>query len=225
MNCIDIKNLSIEFVTEYQNSLRKSLIFKSEIKTLKALKNINLMISNGEKVAIVGHNGSGKTTLLKTISNIYSPTKGEITVVGKSFSLIDVTMGLDEEITGYENIYLMGAQNLISKKFIDLNLKNICEFSELGESLNRDVRTYSAGMKTRLAASVFINLKPDILICDEFLSAGDEKFQNKFENQMKIILKDIGIFILATHNQKTIKQYCTRVITLSNGEILSDERI
>jgi ABC-type polysaccharide/polyol phosphate transport system ATPase subunit len=80
-------------------------------------------------------------------------------------------------------------------------------------------------MKTRLAASVFINLKPDILICDEFLSAGDEKFQNKFENQMKIILKDIGIFILATHNQKTIKQYCTRVITLSHGEILSDERI
>ena len=222
---IKLRNVEISFYTQFERSLRSRVLKKKDVEKVVALKNINLEIKNNEKVAFVGHNGSGKTTLLKTISKIYDPINGDIEINGKVFSLIDVAMGLDEEATGLQNIYLIGIQNLISKDYIENNLTNIINFSELGDALYRDVRTYSSGMRMRLAVSIFINLKPEIFICDEFIAAGDSFFQKKFENQLASMIEKSCIFLLATHDPIVVKKYCSRKITLSNGEIIEDEKI
>jgi lipopolysaccharide transport system ATP-binding protein len=222
---IELTNVNINFLAELNHSLRSSFFSKKKISIIKAICSINLKIKDGDKLAIIGANGSGKTTLLKTIAGIYNPVEGKIHISSKPFSLIDIAMGLDEEGTGLENIYILGIQNLIPKKFIDENIDEIIKFSGLEESIYRDVKTYSSGMKTRLAVSIFINLRPKILICDEFLSASDKYFQNKFENRLKEIINNAGIFILATHDTSAIDKYCNRVIEMRNGKIVNDKKI
>jgi ABC-type polysaccharide/polyol phosphate transport system ATPase subunit len=113
----------------------------------------------------------------------------------------------------------------MATKYIDKNIKKIIKFTELNDSLYRSVKTYSSGMKMRLASSIFINLEPEIFICDEFFSVGDSNFKKKFEKEIKAIIKRSGIFILASHNIKEINKYCNRKITLSKGKIIKDERI
>lgn len=222
---IELKNVNVSFIAELNQSLRSSFFSKKTTTLIKAINNISLKINNGDRLAIMGENGSGKTTLLKTIAGIYDPIEGEVIVTSKPFSLIDIAMGLDEEGTGLENIYILSVQNLINKEFIDNNINNIIEFSELGDSIYRDVRTYSSGMRTRLAVSIFIHLKPKIFICDEFLSASDQHFQHKFEISLEKTIKNAGIFILATHDMKAIDKYCNRVIELKNGEIINDSKV
>jgi lipopolysaccharide transport system ATP-binding protein len=225
MSFIKLSNVEVSFNADFNKSIRRRFFNKSEIKKIVALNNINLEINENEKVGIIGGNGSGKTTLLKTIAKIYEPINGSVQVEGKISSLIDITMGLDEEANGYENIYLTAWQNIIPTKYIKKNIKKIIEFTELKNSLYRNVKTYSSGMKMRLASSIFINLKPEIFICDEFFSVGDANFKKKFERKMKDIIKKSGIFIFASHNIKEIHKYCNRKITLSKGKIINDERI
>ena len=180
MAFIKLTNVEVSFNADFSKSIRRRLFNKSEIKKIVALNNINLEINENEKVGIIGGNGSGKTTLLKTIAKIYEPINGSVHVEGKISSLIDITMGLDEEANGYENIYLTAWQNIIPTKYINKNIKKIIEFTELKNSLYRNVKTYSSGMKMRLASSIFINLKPEIFICDEFFSVGDANYKKKF---------------------------------------------
>jgi len=225
MAFIKLSNVEVSFNTDFSKSLRRRFFNKSEIKKVVALNNINLEINENEKVGIIGGNGSGKTTLLKTIAKIYEPINGSVKVEGKISSLMDITMGLDEEANGHENIYLTAWQNIMPTQFVNKNIKKIIEFSELKNSLYRNVKTYSSGMKMRLASSIFINLKPEIFISDEFFSVGDSNFKKKFEKKMKEIIKKSGIFILASHNMNEINKYCNRKITLSKGKIIKDERI
>lgn len=222
---IELKNVNVSFLAELNQSLRGSFFLKKTTSVIKAIDNISLKINNGDKLAIIGPNGSGKTTLLKTISGIYDPSSGELNTSTKPFSLIDIAMGLDDEGTGYENIYILGIQNLIKKDYIDKNINKIIEYSELKDSIYRDVRTYSSGMRTRLAVSIFIHLQPQIFICDEFLSASDKSFQAKFENSLQQVIKNAGIFILATHDMTAIDKYCNRVIEMKDGKIINDKQI
>lgn len=225
MALIKLNNVEVSFNADFSKSIRKRFFNKSKFKKIVALNNINLEINESERVGIVGDNGSGKTTFLKTIARIYEPIKGSVQVEGKVSSLIDIAMGLDEEANGYENIYLTAWQNLMPTKYIDKNISKIIKFTELNDSLYRSVKTYSSGMKMRLASSIFINLEPEIFICDEFFSVGDSNFKKKFEKKIKDIIKKSGIFILASHNIKEIHKYCNRKITLSKGKIINDERI
>jgi lipopolysaccharide transport system ATP-binding protein len=225
MALIKLNNVEVSFNADFSKSIRKRFFNKSEFKKIVALNNINLEINENERVGIVGDNGSGKTTFLKTIAKIYEPIKGSVQVEGKISSLIDIAMGLDDEANGYENIYLTAWQNLMPTKHIDKNIKKIIKFTELNDSLYRSVKTYSSGMKMRLASSIFINLEPEIFICDEFFSVGDSNFKKKFEKEIKAIIKRSGIFILASHNIEEINKYCNRKITLSKGKIINDERI
>jgi lipopolysaccharide transport system ATP-binding protein len=225
MALIKLNNVEVSFNADFSKSIRKRFFNKSKFKKIVALNNINLEINESERVGIVGDNGSGKTTFLKTIARIYEPIKGSVQVEGKVSSLIDIAMGLDEEANGYENIYLTAWQNLMPTKYIDKNINKIIKFTELNDSLYRSVKTYSSGMKMRLASSIFINLEPEIFICDEFFSVGDSNFKKKFEKKIKDIIKKSGIFILASHNIKEIHKYCNRKITLSKGKIINDERI
>lgn len=225
MALIKLNNVEVSFNADFCKSIRKRFFNKSKFKKIVALNNINLEINESERVGIVGDNGSGKTTFLKTIARIYEPIKGSVQVEGKVSSLIDIAMGLDEEANGYENIYLIAWQNLMPTKYIDKNINKIIKFTELNDSLYRSVKTYSSGMKMRLASSIFINLEPEIFICDEFFSVGDSNFKKKFEKKIKDIIKKSGIFILASHNIEEIHKYCNRKITLSKGKIINDERI
>src|SRR3990172_7072036 len=146
---------------------------------VKALENISLHIEHGDRVGLVGHNSAGKSTLLRVIAQIYEPTSGDIEVSGSISPLLEMMMGMDPESTGYENIIMRGLILGLTHKQIREKVEEIAEFSELGDYLSVPVRTYSSGMKVRLAFAIVTSVKPDILILDEILGAGDAEFMKK----------------------------------------------
>lgn len=164
---------------------------------VKSLSNINLKIRDNERVGLLGHNGAGKSTLLRVLGGVYTPSSGEAEIQGKVGSLIDISLGIDSEATGLENIFLRGALLGIPKKKIEQELENIIDFSELGDFINMPVRTYSTGMHMRLAFAVSTMITPDILLMDEWLSVGDQGFQNKAEKKIERISQ-----------QKQYPRYC-----------------
>ena len=152
---------------------------KQDLVTVKALKNVSFELKAGDRLGIIGHNGAGKSTLLRVISQIYEPSCGEVKVKGKVSALLDVAMGMDGESTGYENILIRGIFHGLSKREIKEKQDEIAEFTELGDYLAMPVRTYSTGMLLRLAFAVATSIKPEILVLDEVIGAGDAGFAKK----------------------------------------------
>lgn len=189
---------------------------------VRSLDSINLEINSRERVGIIGHNGAGKSTLLRVLGKVYSPTEGVATVIGKIGSLIDISLGIDGEATGIENIYLRAALLGIPKKEVDVNLEDLIEFTELGDFIEMPVRTYSTGMHLRLAFAVSTMISPDILLMDEWLSVGDQNFQTKAETRLNRLIERSNILILASHSRALIERCCTRVIWLEHGSIKMD---
>lgn len=189
---------------------------------VRSLDSINLEINSRERVGIIGHNGAGKSTLLRVLGKVYSPTEGRATVIGKIGSLIDISLGIDGEATGIENIYLRAALLGIPKKEVDVNLEDLIEFTELGDFIGMPVRTYSTGMHLRLAFAVSTMISPDILLMDEWLSVGDQNFQTKAETRLNRLIERSNILILASHSRALIERCCTRVIWLEHGSIKMD---
>ena len=189
---------------------------------VRSLDNINLEITSRERVGIIGHNGAGKSTLLRVLGKVYSPSEGRATVTGKIGSLIDISLGIDGEATGIENIYLRAALLGIPKKEVDVNLDDLIEFTELGDFIEMPVRTYSTGMHLRLAFAVSTMISPDILLMDEWLSVGDQNFQTKAETRLNRLIERSNILILASHSRALIERCCTRVVWLEHGSIKMD---
>lgn len=189
---------------------------------VRSLDSINLEINSRERVGVIGHNGAGKSTLLRVLGKVYSPTEGRATVIGKIGSLIDISLGIDGEATGIENIYLRAALLGIPKKEVDVNLEDLIEFTELGDFIEMPVRTYSTGMHLRLAFAVSTMISPDILLMDEWLSVGDQNFQTKAETRLNRLIERSNILILASHSRALIERCCTRVIWLEHGSIKMD---
>ena len=160
---------------------------------VKSLSHINLNIRDNERVGLLGHNGAGKSTLLRVLGGVYTPSSGFAEVQGKVGSLIDISLGIDSEATGLENIFLRGALLGIPKKKIEQELEKIIEFSELGDFINMPVRTYSTGMHMRLAFAVSTMITPDILLMDEWLSVGDRDFQNKAEKKLSDLVNQSNV--------------------------------
>ena len=228
---IDIRNVSLEYpvYTTENTSIKKHLINltiggliskKSHKATIiKALENINLRVNKGDRVGILGHNGAGKTTLLRCISGIYKPTFGEIIRSGSLVPLIEISAGLEPELSGIENIqrllHLRGIKNINMKRFNS----EIAEFSELGDFLYLPVRTYSSGMIMRLMFSVATANSTEILVLDEFFCVGDEGFQRKAEKRLTQQIKNTPILIFSSHNKEIIKKLCNRFIILTKGKI------
>ena len=190
--------------------------------SVHALKKINLKITDGERVAIIGHNGAGKSTLLRLLSGIYMPTNGKIRVEGKISSLFEFATGFEMERNGWDNIYLRGLMLGETPKGISAKMKEIAEFSELGDFLNMPVKYYSSGMFIRLAFSTSTAIEPDILLLDEALAAGDAAFIEKANERMKDMMRASKIMILVTHSMETAIQLCNRCIWLERGEIMLD---
>lgn len=190
-----------------------------------ALSNINLEINSGDRIAIVGNNGSGKTTLLRTISKIYYPVSGNIKVYGTIHSLIDIMLGVNYEATGRENIHLRGLLLGLSKTLIKQYEDEIIAFSELEEFIDLPIRLYSTGMALRLAFSIAMVIKCDILVMDEWLSVGDADFKSKAQAKLQQIINRTKILVIATHDASLVQRICNRRIQLAHGRIISDERI
>jgi len=187
----------------------------------KVLDNISFEIKKGEFVGIVGRNGSGKSTLLKILSGIYYPEKGTVTINGNLVPFIELGVGFNPELTGRENVYLNGALLGFSHKEMEAMYDEIVDFAELKPFMDQKLKNYSSGMQVRLAFSIAIRAKGDILVLDEVLAVGDAAFQKKCNDYFES-LKGHQTVILVTHSMENVEKYCTRAILLENGKIVQD---
>ena len=187
--------------------------------SIEALKNLDLEITKGDRLGIMGHNGSGKSTLLRLLSGIYEPSSGKIERSGSIASLVDISLGINAESTGRENILLRGKLMGLSKKEIDEKIDEIIEFSELGDYINLPVRIYSSGMLLRLAFSVSTSITADILIMDEWLSVGDGAFAERASNRLRELVDSSEILVIASHTRSLIEETCNKVVWLEHGVI------
>ncbi|BFH11306.1 ABC transporter ATP-binding protein [Paenibacillus melissococcoides] len=188
-------------------------------KEFYALKDVSLSVNKGETLGIIGKNGSGKSTLLKIITGVLTQTSGERTVHGQISALLELGTGFNPEYTGMENIYLNGTMRGLSREVMQTKIADIIEFADIGDFIHQPVKTYSSGMFARLAFSVMINFKPEILIVDEALSVGDVFFQQKCNRFMKEEMRDVTK-LLVTHDLSSIANMADRVIVLSEGEVV-----
>lgn len=187
-----------------------------------ALQDINLNINGGDRVGIVGMNGAGKSTLLKTISGIYKPHQGRISVYGRITPLMELGAGFDSEQTGRKNIYLNGALLGYSPAEMQEKEAQILEFSELGDFLDLPVKYYSSGMYGRLAFSIAAMIDPEIMMIDEVFATGDGHFVEKSSQRIQTMVEKSNILIVVTHNMQQIERLCNRVIFLEHGKIIDD---
>jgi lipopolysaccharide transport system ATP-binding protein len=190
--------------------------------TVRALQDINLEISEGDRVGLLGHNGAGKSTLLRVLSRAYAPSSGSAQISGTVGSLIDISLGINSEATGIENVFLRAALLGIPAAMVREKTEEIRNFSELGDFLEMPVRTYSSGMHLRLAFAVATLVTPEILLMDEWLSVGDEQFRHKAEARLKKMVDFSKILVIASHDRDLIEKTCNRAIWLEHGKIAMD---
>ena len=226
---IRVRNLSKEFKlnSDKPRTIKERLLFfkyKNKVDKIKILKNINLDITKGETVALIGTNGSGKSTLLKLMTKIIYPTKGTIKTVGKLTSLLELGAGFHPDFTGRENIYFNAAIFGLTKSEIEKRIDEIIEFSELGDFIDNPVRTYSSGMYMRLAFSIAINVDAEILLIDEILAVGDQHFQDKCFDKLIELKNSDKTIVIVSHNLSQVKKICGRAIWIKDGEIEMDDK-
>lgn len=235
MACVEFRNVCVDFPIYNANgrSLKNRLFQvatggqiganQQGLVVVRALENLSFTLRDGDRVGLIGHNGAGKTTLLRLLSGVYEPSSGSARIDGEVGSLISISLGIDPEATGRENIYLRGGMLGITKAEINRQIDDIIEFSELGNFVDLPVRTYSSGMHLRLAFAVSTILRPDILLMDEWLSVGDESFKHKAEKRMKELVQATNILVLASHSRNLILHTCNRVLWLEHGRIRMDD--
>lgn len=216
---------SFRLPTEQASGLKQLLInWTKGIKGYReqqVLKGISFEVHQGDFFGIVGRNGSGKSTLLKLISQIYVPERGSIAVDGKLVPFIELGVGFNPELTGRENVYLNGALLGFSRSEIDEMYDDIVEFAELEDFMDQKLKNYSSGMQVRLAFSVAIQARGDILVLDEVLAVGDEAFQRKCDTFFATVKQDpTKTVILVTHSMDAVKKYCNKAILIKDGEIV-----
>lgn len=187
-------------------------------KDFYALEKVNLGQRKGKHLGIIGKNGSGKSTLLKIISGVLQPSEGNIEVTGNISALLELGSGFNPNFTGIENIYFYGSLNGFSKKEMDERIDEIIRFAEIGDFIHQPVKTYSSGMKARLAFAVSTSIDPDILIIDEVLAVGDFNFRQKCSETING-LRDKATVILVSHNMRDIMMLCSSAIVLEGGKI------
>lgn len=192
---------------------------------VQALNGLSFVINDGDRVGLIGHNGSGKTTLLRVLAGAYEPVSGSLTIEGRVASMLNITLGMDLEATGQENVYMRAALMGLRTRDIEPLVAQIHEFAELGDYFHMPLRTYSSGMAMRLAFAISTCVDADILLMDEWLSVGDVAFTAKAEHRLEGLLGRARILVLASHDESLIKRSCNRIFRLSHGELVSQECI
>jgi ABC-2 type transport system ATP-binding protein/lipopolysaccharide transport system ATP-binding protein len=186
---------------------------------VRALDGITFELRHGARVGLIGHNGAGKTTLLRVLAGVYEPNHGRVAVEGKICSLFDLGFGMNPEASGYNNIILRGLHLGLSRHDIAERMAAIAEFTELGPYLDMPLRTYSTGMRTRLAFAVSTSISSEIILIDEGILAGDMHFLNKVRERLSGFLGGTSIVVLASHSQDLLRAWCDSGIFMQAGKI------
>lgn len=192
---------------------------KERLIGVRAISGVSFTLKKGDRLAIIGENGSGKTTLLQVLAGILAPETGALKVQGRITSLININLGTQAEATGHRNITLRALAAGYSYREIEEKRQEIAEFSELGEFLHMPIETYSAGMRMRLVFSIATAFDPEVLILDEWLSAGDASFREKATNRMNEFVEKAGILVLASHSRKLILDNCDTALWMEEGRV------
>ena len=184
---------------------------------VRALDGVNLHLAAGDRLGLIGHNGAGKSTLLRVLAGIYVPTAGEVTISGKAVPLLDISLGMDDQSSGRQNIRLRGLLLGMSDSEIEAKTEDIAAFTELGDYLDLPLRTYSSGMRLRLAFAIATAVDADILLLDEVIGVGDASFQIKAGRRLAELRARAEIVVLAIHNNRTLRETCNKALWLDNG--------
>lgn len=222
---IRVRNLhkSFKLPTERAWGLKQAIFNRLRgikgYKKQQVLRGIDFEVKKGEFLGIIGRNGSGKSTLLKVLSGIYVPDKGDVDVYGTLVPFIELGVGFNPELTGRENVYLNGALLGFSNEEVDEMYDGIVDFAELKDFMDQKLKNYSSGMQVRLAFSIAIRARGDILVLDEVLAVGDAAFQKKCNDYFEKLREDDQTIILVTHSMDNVRKFCDRAILIENGRI------
>lgn len=199
--------------------LRRSKLSRSDF---WALRNVSFEVQEGESLGIIGHNGAGKSTVLKLLSNISTPSKGQITINGRISALLEVGSGFHPELTGRENVYLSGSILGMRRAEITNKLDSIIEFAGVRQFIDIPVKRYSSGMFVRLGFSIAAHLDPDILLLDEVLAVGDYAFQEKCKQRIAEMHRQGTTMVFISHDLNAVRSVCQRVLLLQRGEVVAE---
>jgi ABC-2 type transport system ATP-binding protein len=191
----------------------------SKVPIIEALRDVTVSLRKGDRVALVGHNGAGKSTLLRLMSGIYEPTRGRAVVQGKVAPVFDLAVGMDPEISGLDNILIRGLFLGMTRKQMESKVDDIAEFTELGDYLKMPLRTYSTGMRVRLALGVVTSIDPEILLLDEGIGAVDAEFLAKARRRLFELVERSGILVFASHSDEFLADLCDTAIWLEHGRV------
>jgi lipopolysaccharide transport system ATP-binding protein len=189
---------------------------------VRALRDINLHLESGDRLGLVGSNGAGKTTLLRVLAGIYEPVTGRLRVQGSLNALLDPSLGMNMELTGRENILLRGLYNGLPRSMLPRLEEDVADFAELADFIDLPVRIYSAGMVVRLGFALATAIKPQILLMDEWFLAGDAVFLDKARHRLEAMVRGADILVLSSHQAEIIRDWCTRVLWLDQGQVRAD---
>src|ERR1700689_1372916 len=222
---VDVRNVSKRFRLAHgqYKTVKERIIHGGRRKSTEdfwALDDVSLTVKEGETVGILGRNGSGKSTLLKCICGVLQPTTGEVVVRGKLAGLLELGAGFQQDLTGRENIYLNGSLLGMTKREVDRVFDDIVDFSELEEFIDGPVKFYSSGMYVRLGFAVAVNVDPDILVIDEVLAVGDERFQRKCIDRVKLFQNEGRTIFFVTPSSDLVRQICDFAVVLSSGDMI-----
>lgn len=228
---LTLQDVSVSFPIYYggSRSLKKRILFRGtgghiardsdQRVVIEALRNVSLSLKAGDRVALVGRNGAGKTTLLRVMAGVYEPSAGDVSFRGRISPMFDISLGIDHEISGYDNIRLRGMILGLTPSQIEDRIPEIAEFTELGEYLDIPVRTYSSGMMTRLTFAISTCFSPEILLMDEWIMAGDAGFLSKAQHRVETFIQQANILVLASHNPAICRTWCNKAVWMEQGQI------
>ena len=230
---IDVRDVSVLFPLYHGNSrsLKKLLVAAASGRlaedrrhrvTVRALSNITFNLKSGERLGLIGSNGAGKTTLLRVLAGIYEPVTGSVRVNGTLNALLDPSLGMNLELTGRENILLRGLYGGMSRSRAKQLEEDVIAFAELSDFIDLPVRIYSAGMVVRLGFALATAIQPRVLLMDEWFLAGDASFLTKARRRLEDMVQSADTFVLSTHSNDIIVEWCTRVLWLDKGRIRAD---
>ncbi len=229
MVSIEVRNASVDFpiFDAKTRSLKKAVLGKvggkigteARVPIIEALSDINVSLHEGDRVALVGHNGAGKSTLLRLLAGIYEPTRGTSAINGKIAPVFDLAVGMDPEISGFENIMIRGLFLGMSRKEMEKRVDDISAFTELGDYLHLPLRTYSTGMRVRLALGVVTSIDPEILLLDEGIGAVDAAFMAKARDRLVDLVRRSGMLVFASHSDDLLFELCNTAIWMDEGKV------
>lgn len=226
---LDNVNVSFPIYQGGSRSLKKAILSRSSAGriardandriTIDALRDVSFSLERGDRLALIGANGAGKTTLLRVMAGIYEPVAGTVQIGGRISPMFDIALGIDSDLSGYDNIRLRGLLLGLSSKEIERLLPLIVDFTELGDYLDMPVRTYSSGMMLRLTFAVATCYEPDVLLMDEWILAGDAHFMARARERIDSFVKKASVLVLASHNLEVCRRWCNKAVWMDRGSV------